>query len=149
MLWDHCMYSVSSSQPQHLPQADVLKMRPFERGSCPAAPRDPPWPAGILEDCVKGLLGLLHTLALTALLTWSPGLTRPRTETQGSRTQGRCSSYNPLLHPGSPDPAPRILVVLTLRSSQVSSLPIFPSLRANPGRYHVYMEGHCCIILAQ
>ena len=63
----------------------MLKVLPFERGPCLAASRDPPWPAGFLEDCVKGLLGLLHTLALTALLTWSPGIDQTQDRDSGQQ----------------------------------------------------------------
>ena len=49
----------------------------------------------ILET--EGAAGLLHTLAFTTLLTWSPGVDRA----QGSRFRGHCPSQNPLLHPGS------------------------------------------------
>ena len=60
-----------------------------------------------------------------------PGLTRPRTEIHSSRTQGHCSSYNPMLHPDSPALTPHTPVAhpLTfLKHSQVSFLPVLPRL---------------------
>ena len=121
------------------PQGWCADMLPFERGPRPAAPRDPPWAAKILEDCVKGLLGFFTHWLSQPCWPGLLGLTRPRTETQGSRTRGHCTSQNPLLHPDNPAPAPPAPVLPSLwpflTPYQVSFIPVLLNLRVIPGRY--------------
>ena len=63
-----------------------MNVRPFLGCPYPVAPRDPPWQAGILVDCVQGLLGLLCTLP-TFVTCDCPGL---RTQLQDSKARGPC-----------------------------------------------------------
>ena len=138
------MCSVSSFQPQHLPQADVLKVLPFERGPCLAASRDPPWPAGFLEDCVKGLLGLLHTLALTALLTWSPGIDQTQDRDSGQQDPGSLLFLQPTAPsrqpcPCSPHPSPAHPLIFP-QACLGLILPSSSKAGVNPGRCCVFMR---------
>ena len=63
-----------------------MNVCPFLGCPYPVAPRDPPWQAGILVDCVQGLLGLLCTLP-TFVTCDCPGL---RTQLQDSKARGPC-----------------------------------------------------------
>lgn len=69
-------------------------------------PRDPPWPAGIPEACVKAA-GPAHTLALQAPLSCLLGLPRPRTEALGSGAP----CHIPRLQPHSKGPAPHAMAI--------------------------------------
>lgn len=126
-------------------KADVLKVLPGERSmSCCS------WRPSTSADSrvCEGPTGLPHTLAFTALLTWSPRIGH----SQGSRSWGHCYSQNPLLHPDSlapspqPRPAPSSLLSLHLPKSHPSQ---FSKSQCKPGSYHMFMEDPCHIILAK
>ena len=96
----------------------------------------------------EGSTGLLHTLAFTALLTWSPGVE----QSQHSQSWGHCCSQNPLFHPKCPAPSPQpqacpILCPFLTPSQSHSSQ--FSKSQCKPGSYQVFMKDPCHIVLAK
>ena len=104
---------ISASAPS---KADVLKVLPCERSMSSCSQR--PSMAADSRFC-EGSTGLLHTLAFTALLTWSPGIE----QSQGNRSWDHCCSQNALLHPYSP--APFSVLSLHLPMSHLSQFSKF------------------------
>lgn len=118
-----------------------MNIHPFLGCPYSVAPRDAPWQAGILVDCVQGLLGLLRTLP-TFVACDCLGLRR---ELQDSKARegpadlrSLCSNRTCLCR------GPSLCYAHPVTSPQACPALSPPSLRfrANMGRYGVFVLNH-------